>query len=65
MVLEGIENGNSSKITLRPLVQGVNNCVQGVNNCVDETIALNKFSGQLWYLSEGLVALAFLTKRCR
>jgi len=42
----------AQKITLRPLVQGVNNCVDG-------TIALNNFSGQLWYLSEGLVALAF------
>ena len=32
---------------------------RGVNKCVDGTIALNKLSGQLWYVSEGLVTLAF------
>ena len=47
----------AQKITLRTLVQGV-------YNYVDETTALNKFSDPL-HLSEGLVALAFLTNRCR
>jgi len=42
----------AQKMTLRPLVQGVNNCVDG-------TITLNQFSGQLWCLSEELVALDF------
>ena len=53
-VLEGTENANGSKNNppLDPLAQGINYCVGG-------TIALNTFSGQLWYLSEGLVALAF------
>ena len=32
---------------------------RGINSSVDGTIALNEFSGQLWYLSEGLVALTF------
>ena len=32
---------------------------RGVNNYVDGTITLNQFSGQLWYLSEELVALDF------
>jgi len=41
------------KITLYTLL------FRGVNNCADGTNALNKFSGQLWYLSQGLVALGF------
>jgi len=32
---------------------------RGVNTCVDGTIARNKFSGQLFYLSEELLPLAF------